>query len=76
MGTVRDGPHLASTVLVGLISSGWRCRCPFTGPDFHTSRASSPWYQPIRKALTRKERAVVDTYSVIGSPGSTLACPA
>ena len=76
MGTVRDGPHLASTVLVGLISSGWRWRCPFTGPDVHSSRASSPRYQPIRNALTRKERAVVDTYRVTGSPGSTLAWPA
>ncbi len=76
MGTVSDGPHFASTVLVGLISSGWRCRCPFTVADFQTSRASSPWYQPIRKALTRNERAVVDTYSVTGSPGSTLDCPA
>ena len=30
----------------------------------------------IRYALTANERAVVDAYSVIGSPGSTLACPA
>ena len=76
MGTVRDGSHLASTVLVGWMRSGWRCRCPFTVADFHSSRASSPLYQPIRKALTRNDRAVVETYRVTGSPGSTLACPA
>ena len=47
-----------------------------TVADRHSSLARSPRYQPIRNALTRNERAVVDAYSVIASPGSTLACPA
>jgi len=33
-------------------------------------------YQPIRYALTTKDGAVVDAYSVMGWPGSTLAWPA
>src|SRR5215472_16697417 len=73
---VREGSQAASTVLVGWISSGWRCRRPRTVPECQTSLALAPPYQPIRNAFTRNERAVVDAYSVIGSPGSTLACPA
>ena len=73
---VRDGSQRASTVRAGLSTSGLRCRCPVTVPDRHTRRARSPAYQPIRNALTVNERAVVDAYSVTGSPGSTLACPA
>src|SRR6516164_8565994 len=73
---VRDGSQRASTVLVGLITAGLLCLCPATVPDRHTSRARSPRYQPIRNALTVNERAVVDAYTVTGSPGSTLAWPA
>src|SRR5271165_6087830 len=73
---VSDGSQRASTVLVDSVSDGARCRLPRTVADFHTSRARSPPYQPIRNALTVKERAVVDAYRVIGSPGSTLAWPA
>ena len=49
---------------------------PGTVADCHTRRAWSPWYQPIRNALTVNDRAVVEAYSVISSPGSTLYCPA
>jgi hypothetical protein len=60
VGTVSDGSQWASTVLVGLMRTGLRCRCPGTAADRHTSRARSPRYQPIRNALTVNERAVVD----------------
>src|SRR5215469_11153290 len=72
---MSEGPQTASTVLVGWIRAGLRCRWPGTVPDRQTSLAPAPPYQPIRNAFTRNERAVVDAYSVIGSPGSTLACP-
>src|SRR5215469_7187081 len=73
---MSEGPQTASTVLVGWIRAGLRCRWPGTVPDRQTSLALAPPYQPIRNAFTRNERAVVDANSVIGSPGSTLACPA
>src|SRR5262245_34052376 len=49
--------------------------CPRTQSDRQTSRARSPPYQPIRSALTRNSRAVVETYRVTGSPRSMLAWP-
>src|SRR6266481_754969 len=73
VGMVSDGPHLASTVLVGWFSVGDRCRWPGVIAELHTRRAWSPPYQPIRNACTWKDRAVVEAYSVIVSPGSTLA---
>ena len=63
-------------MLAGLRTTGLFCLWPVTVPDCHTFLARSPAYQPIRNAVTVNERPVVDAYSVIGSPGSTLDCPA
>ena len=76
MGIVTDGSQRASTVSAGLRHDRLACRWPVTVPDRHTFLARSPPYHPIRNAVTVNERPVVDAYSVIGSPGSTLACPA
>ena len=73
---MTDGSQRVSTVLAGLSTTGLFCLWPVTVPDRHTFLARSPPYQPIRNAVTVNERPVVDAYSVIGSPGSTLACPA
>ena len=62
-------------MLTSAVTVGALCCRPGTLFDCHTSRAWSPLYQPIRNALTVNSRAVVDAYSVIGSPGSTLYWP-
>src|SRR6266566_5571836 len=72
---VSAGCQSQLTVLVAADTVCRFCLCPRIQGDCQTCLARYPPYQPIRSAHTRNSRAVVDTYSVAGSPCSTLTWP-
>ena len=73
VGTVSVGRHGALGVCVGPVTRAAGCSRAGTGADCQTSRARVPPYQPIRYARTRTWRAIVETNSRTGWPGSTLS---
>ncbi|MEU5710515.1 MULTISPECIES: hypothetical protein [Streptomyces] len=64
--------HSARTVRVAGRKRGSGWTRPRMRSDDHTSRAWVPPYQPTRKAETRNDDAVVETYRPHSSPGVTL----
>src|SRR5215472_8802560 len=69
------GSQSVCTVLVAPTTEALFCLPPRSVRDDQTLRAPVPWYQPSRKAVTRKPDDVVETNSGNDSPDSTLALP-